>query len=324
MADDAEHMSLDPVAGAAHGLAIDGKRAVVSAMGRVPCPQSGVELPRIDADQHVADHRQAWRYGRAVAAAHTEVPQHPGALIMDPLTDRLVAAHAAERRGGGKGEDCRQAVPAALAPPGVVDILEEAEQRVHVGCAEGHPGHSFEQGGLEVRHSEPPPPGVAAQRVDKHLLGLCVGLVALSAAREASCASGLDPVGGAVDRAPVTRRVNEGFDEKEVVAKAGRPVFHETACAQREHPGAEIAHPVRQNEEARVVGDQVQTMELHARVPTDPAVAGATLERRGGKHRQRQPAALMVRDIAKGLPHRRQCTEEVMRVHHLAKARFVL
>ena len=30
------------------------------------------------------------------------------------------------------------------------------------------------------------------------------------------------------------------------------------------------------------------------------------------------------RHMAKGLPHRRQCTEEVMRVHHLAKARLVL
>ena len=67
--------------GAADGLAVNGQGAVCRAVGLVPRPQSGIELDRVDTDQQAAHRRQAGRAVLAVAAAHAEALQHPGAEL---------------------------------------------------------------------------------------------------------------------------------------------------------------------------------------------------------------------------------------------------
>ena len=57
--------------------------------------------------------------------------------------------------------------------------------------------------------------------------------------REALRASGLDPVGGAADRAAETGRVDKYLDQKDLVAKADPPVARQTTRIQRQDPGAE-------------------------------------------------------------------------------------
>ena len=75
--------------------------------------------------------------------------------------------------------------------------------------------------------------------------------------------------------------------------------------------------------EARVVGHQVQTAELDAVRPANPAVARPALQRRRREHHQRQPAPPMVRDIAHRLAHPRYRPEIVVRLHQVAEADLV-
>ena len=292
-------------------------------MGLVPRPQGGVELRRVDADEQAAHRGEAGRAVLAVAAAHAEALQHLGAEIVDPFADRLVAAHAAERRGGGQGQHRGQRMAPALPAAGIVNVLEELGEGSHPCGAQRHLGHSMSQAGVEMGGPQPGP-RAPAQGMKEHKLRVRVLAVAVPVAGEAAGASYLDPVGGAVDGAPEVRRVHEGLRQKQVVAEAGRPVVHQTARAQREHPRAEVALTAGEDQKARVVGDEVQTAELDAIVPADPAVARPALQRRRREHRQRQPAPSMVSDIAHGLAHPRHRAEIVVRLHQVAEAGLVL
>ena len=103
-----------------------------------------------------------------------------------------------------------------------------------------------------------------------------------------------------------------------------RPVPDHPARAQRQHPRAEVARGAGQEEEARVVGDQMQAGELHPIVPANPAVTRTALQRRRREHHQRQPPPSMVRDIAHRLAHPRHRAEVVVRLHQVAETRFVV
>ena len=179
------------------------------------------------------------------------------------------------------------------------------------------------QAGVEIGG---PQPGTRApaQGMKEHKFGPRVLVVAGPAAGEAAGAPDLDPVGGAVDRAPEELGVDERLRQKQLVSEARRPVPHQTARAQREHARAEIALTAGEDQEARVVGDQVKSTELDAVLPADPAVARATLQRRSREHRKRQPAPPMVRDIAHRLAHPRNRAEIVVRLHQVAEAGLIL
>ena len=211
----------------------------------------------------------------------------------------------------------------ALPAAGIVNVLEELGEGSHPCGAQRHLGHSMSQAGVEMGGPQPGP-RAPAQGMKEHKLRVRVLAVAVPVAGEAAGASYLDPVGGAVDGAPEVRRVHEGLRQKQVVAEAGRPVVHQTARAQREHPRAEVALTAGEDQEARVVGDEVQTAELDAIVPADPTVARPALQRRRREHRQRQPAPSMVSDIAHGLAHPRHRAEIVVRLHQVAEAGLVL
>ena len=190
---------------------------------------------------------EAGRAVLAVAAAHAESTFE----IVDPA-DRLVHASVAAVAKASMGS-----------ASGIVNVLEELGEGSHPCGAQRHLGHSMSQAGVEMGGPQPGP-RAPAQGMKEHKLRVRVLAVAVPVAGEAAGASYLDPVGGAVDGAPEVRRVHEGLRQKQVVAEAGRPVVHQTARAQREHPRAEVALTAGEDQEARVVGDEVQTAELDA------------------------------------------------------------
>ena len=169
-----------------------------------------------------------------------------------------------------------------------------------------------------------PGPRGAGEGMKEHELGPGVLAVAVSVAGEAAGAPDLDPVGGTVDGAPEERGVHERLRQKHFVTEAGRPVAHQTARAQREHPRAEVARAAGENQKTRVVSDKVQAAELDAVVPADPPVARPALQRRRGEHRQRQPSPPMMSDIAHRLAHPRRRAEIVVRLHQVPEAGLVL
>jgi len=89
------------------------------------------------------------------------------------------------------------------------------------------------------------------------------------------------PVGGTVDRAAIARGIDEGFKQKHVLVEMGQPVGVDTTFAQGEYFGAQVrAMPVGQDQEAAVVGDQLETAVLVPIIPTNPAVARGAFQRR--------------------------------------------
>ena len=72
--------------------------------------------------------------------------------------------------------------------------------------------------------------------------------------------------------------------------------------AQPQHPRGQVRHPAgRQDDEARVVRDQMQAPELLLRRPADSAVARGQLERAGLPADQCEPSLAMHRDMAQAL-----------------------
>ena len=97
-------------------------------MGLVPGAQGGVELGRVDADEHTSHRREARRSVLGVAPSHAEAFQHLGAEIVDPFADRLVAAHATQGRCGGERQHRGKRMASPLAAAGVVDGVEETRE----------------------------------------------------------------------------------------------------------------------------------------------------------------------------------------------------
>ncbi len=105
MADRAEDVGLLAlwVQGVAHGLAINGEAGVLVAINLIPCLECLIQLPRIDTDQQVAEHRQAGHLITAFFSAATG--PLPGLLAeaFGPIRDGLVAPHPAQNSSAGDG-----------------------------------------------------------------------------------------------------------------------------------------------------------------------------------------------------------------------------
>ena len=133
----------------------------------------------------------------------------------------------------------------------------------------------------------------------------------------------LGPARGPVDRAHEPRRVHEGLQQHQRMMKACRPVPHQMACAQPQHPGPEIGNRA-QDQEPGVVGHQMQSVVLVAQRPANPRVTRLALQRRRRKRRQRHPLAAPRRAIPQRLPHLRRRPEVMMRPHQSTEPRLLL
>ena len=105
--------------------------------------------------------------------------------------------------------------------------------------------------------------------------------------------------------------------------KPRRPVPHQMACAQPEHPRPEIGHRA-QEQEPGVVGHQMQPVILVAQRPANPRVTRLALQRRRRERRQRHPLATPPRAIPHCLAHLRRRPEVMMRRHQGAEPRLLL
>ena len=212
-----------------------------------------------------------------------------------------------------------------LAAAGVVDGVEELGQGAHLCGGEHHLGDSMSQAGVEMGALERCP-RVPAQGMDEHKLGPPMFAIAVAAALAAEAAGppDLDPVRGAVDGAAEAGWVDERFQQQQSMAEPGGPVADQAARAQRQHPRAEVTGRAGQEQEAGVVGEQMQPVELHGEAPANPPVARGALQRRRREHHQRQPLAAMMGDVAQCLADSRQRTEVVVRLHQGPKPGLVM
>ena len=93
-------------------------------------------------------------------------------------------------------------------------------------------------------------------------------------------------------------------------------VVGEPAKAQPQHPGGEVRHSTPgQDEEPRVVGNQMKAAKLLPRQPPDPAVSGPELERCGVLANEREPPLVEHGDMAHASPGQTPERQVVVRAH---------
>ena len=93
-------------------------------------------------------------------------------------------------------------------------------------------------------------------------------------------------------------------------------VAREPAKAQPQHPRSEVRRgALGQDEEPRVVGDEVKAAKLLLGQPPDPAVAGLELERAGVPTHERQPVLAQHCDVAHTSPDQAPEGQIVVRAH---------
>jgi len=159
--------------------------------------------------------------------------------------------------------------------------------------------------------------GLRVQGAEKDALGGGrLGAVAGAGAPIAAGLAHITPVGGVVDRAVKTPRIDEGLQQQQRVTEMRLPVAHQAALAQGQHPGGEVRDVVLgQDQKSAVVGDQVQAVVLVAEIPSDPGVTRRALPGRRGEARQGQPLPVPGGDIPQGVADLRQRPEVVTGCH---------
>ena len=179
--------------------------------------------------------------------------------------------------------------------------------------------------GGQQRRAPQTRPRVGNQGTDKDQLR-CVRRLAVTAAHApvAAGAPEAPPVRGAVDRAGEARRIDERLQQHQRMAEARRPVRGQAPLAQPQQPRGQVGPmPPRQDEKTGVVRHQVQPVVLRAKIPTDPAVAHAALQRRRRKNHQPHPLAPPAPHVPLRLADLRQRPQVVVRLHQAPETPFL-
>ncbi len=116
-------------------------------------------------------------------------------------------------------------------------------------------------------------------------------------------------------------RIDEGFQQKQRIAEAFLPIPNQAPFAQGEDAGGKIRIVVvGEDQEAAVVGDEMQAIILVAEIPTDPGIPRATLPGGGGEAQQDHPLARPGSDVPQRMTNLRQCPQVMMRLHQALEA----
>ena len=134
---------------------------------------------------------------------------------------------------------------------------------------------------------------------EKHQLGRRTASVA-------SWATDINPVRGTVTGAPKHRLIGESLDQQKRMTEAQGPVVRKVPHQQRQRARSKIGSRL-ENEKAALVGDQMQSRDAVPRMPADPPVSGAALQRAGVERRQRNPLAVHRRRIKCTFADLRRC-----------------
>jgi len=282
----------------------------------VPALQGMVQRLRVNAGEHLADDGATGHRVVTVAVATAKACPRLLAQVFGPQADGLVAAHPAQGGARGDGQHRGQGMAASLAAARVGDVGKEVRQRHHLFGSQHEVRGSMTVVGIEYGTRQAGL-GLGVQRADKNALGGArIKAVARAGAPIAAGVTHIAPVGGAVDGAVKTPRIDEGLQQQQRVTETLRPVPHQAAFAQGQHAGGEVRDMVLgQDQKPAVVGDQVQAVVLVAKLPADPGVTRRALPGRGREAQQGQPLPVPGSDIPQRVADLRQRPQVVMRLH---------
>ena len=132
---------------------------------------------------------------------------------------------------------------------------------------------------------------IPAQGTDEYPLGsFRLAAVAFPDPSVSLSQSKIDPVGCPIDAAMKAFRVHKCLQQQQSMTETCLPIRNHTPLHKRQHSGADIrAIPAGQNQESTVVGNPVQAAILDAKVPSDPTITYAALQRRCRQAQLRDP-----------------------------------
>ena len=306
--------------GTADVLPVDGDGVGARGLLRGPGARRAVEHIGVQVGENL-DERGRGRGGEAPQTGAVERPQGTKLMLgqrLGELADCGRTVVSGKLRGDRDGQDRGQRIapPARAAEIGhTMKTLPQASQsmggpRSRVAFASPLWG-IVEAAQLLAR--------VAGQRVDQDLLRSAVGDPGRGRAGLAGKAAGVAqrlPVRRPVARAGEAGRIDEGFCDQNWMAMHCAEVAREPAKAQPQHPRSEVRRgALGQDEEPRVVGDEVKAAKLLLGQPPDPAVAGLELERAGVPTHERQPVLAQHCDVAHTSPDQAPEGQIVVRAH---------
>ena len=307
--------------GAADALAVGGEGGQVGRLRearRRPLAQHVGQGVRVGVREHPAEGRVRRRRPAPVGVAPR--PQNAQFALVEAAREPF-RRHRPELPGEpGEGADRqhrRQAVLAPLAAPAVGHRREQVAQRAQFRSRVAHrrrPARPLRA----VDRIRQPRRRVPPQRTDEHHLRRRVRIrVRAVVPREAPRAPQPRPVRGVVAAAPIPQRVHERLRQLQRVAVRRPPVRAQPPQAQPQRPRGQVPHPQRlgQNQEPRVVADQVQPPELHRAVPAQPAVPRRALEGARLPAHQRQPMPPPHRHVPQPAPRELPEPQIVVRRH---------
>ena len=306
--------------GAAHILAVHGDRGAGGAVLGGPLADGVVQRLGRKGGEDVVEGGDR---GRGVALFALAVERAPGLELFlaeqaGELRERSDPAVACE--AGRDGERQHGVERVALAPgEATLGHLAQALEQ----AAQPQRGHRFGSG-LAV-------PLCRRFRLAQHLGGIggefehedLLGLAVMAPARRATGFAG--KATGQAQRAPVRRAVagagkargiDEGLGQKDRVSMHRLHVPRQAPQAQPQHPRGQVRHRARrQDDKARVVGDQMQAPELLLRAPAEPAVARGQLERAKLPADEREPGRAHERNVAQAFAEHAMKRQVVMARH---------
>jgi hypothetical protein len=118
--------------------------------------------------------------------------------------------------------------------------------------------------------------------------------------------------------------IDEGLQQPQRIAEARLPVRRHPVLRQGEDTAGEVRLMMRrQDQEAAVVGDQMETVVLITGRPANPAIPRRALPGRCGEAQQGQPLRVMPRHIPQGMADLRQRPQVMMGLHQRLEARLI-
>src|ERR1700738_3120026 len=154
---------------------------------------------------------------------------------------------------------------------------------------------------------------VARQRINPDALdGLCVEMEGVKLAASLRVAE-IPPVGGFVAGAREAWLLNEGFQQNRTIRVAGVPVLGQAAADQAKHARSEIftVYP-RQDQEARVVDDEMQVSSALFGGPADHLIARFCFPGAGAEAEDGDDLSGGAHEVTQLCPRQRLMTEIMM------------
>jgi len=161
-------------------------------------------------------------------------------------------------------------------------------------------------------------------QVAQHVLDRAVRLAGLIVLASSRGAAQIDPVGGAITGAAEATAVDEGLQEVDRMSVDPRPVLREPTCHAPQKVGGQMRdlHP-RQNQIAKVVGNEPNVLAASLGRPADEAVPAAQVTwRRGPRHAGDGPT-LRVYQVLEVLADRLRVAEVVVLLKETVEKRLI-